>query len=380
MFTTVVPRGGRLVTHRSGARCYEPSPLPPSPDLSLSPAQWRRVTDAERALGRLEGKLQGTRWAPALVQLTALQEAVAAARLDGGHLELRQLLWWQLDGERAEVGGHTGALRLAAQHATLVVEAGSLDIESIHARLFQHVQGREGRGGQLRSSVIWLGKRGSTVRDAPYVPPSPTGLREHVASLSRYLSESAQWPRLVHSALAYYQAETLHPFLDGSGRVARILLVRCLAGAENSTAPILLRPSLVWARNSREHFELLQRLRAQGDFEGWIAEFSGSIHRASEHASSLVSKVESWLQESADRVLHDLPGQRPVATQLLEALPGTPLIDVPQVAEICDRNFANANILTQRLVKLGLLEEITGRRRNRRFVSPGLLKAIDEQM
>ena len=120
MFTTVVPRGGRLVTHRSGARCYEPSPLPPSPDLSLSPAQWRRVTDAERALGRLEGKLQGTRWATALVQLTALQEAVAAARLDGGHLELRKLLWWQLDGERAEVGGHTGALRLAAQHATLV--------------------------------------------------------------------------------------------------------------------------------------------------------------------------------------------------------------------------------------------------------------------
>jgi Fic family protein len=339
--------------------------------------------DAERSLGRLQGLLEGTDWPQGLLRLTALQEAAASARLEGGHFPLSDLLWWELDGRVNELRSSTGALRLASQHAEMLLngpETLAQDLESLHQGLYRNVRGRDGQAGKLRTSLIWLGPKGSTAQDAPYVPPAPEQLRQHVDGLSDFLTQASAWPRVVHAALSYYQVESLQPFLDGSGRIARILLVNSLAGKDAHSSAVLLRPSLLWTKNTAEHFGQLQMLREHGSFEEWISVFSKSIEQSCSQALELMNRVTSWFTQTRRKISDQLPNQRQIAMAILSALPGQPLLSIESAANLCNRNFANANIVVQRLVGLGLLREITGRKRNRRFVAPSLMLALEEEI
>ncbi len=383
MFSNVSARSGSLQRRERAVITFEPAALPPS-DLSLSPLQWRSVTDAERAIGRLQGLLEGTAWPRSLAKLAVLQEAIASARLEGQTLQLSDLLWWELDGRVTELGPQAGALRLASQHAQLLYlldpNRPLHDLSQLHKKLYRNVRGRDAVAGQLRDAVIWLGPRGSTATDAPFVPPGPEMLSKHIKQLEAFVEQARQWPRVVHAALAYYQAETLQPFLDGSGRVARILLTSCLLESGTRSSTLLLRPSLLWTRDTAAHFRRLQSLREHGDFEEWITAFSRSIEHSCQQATSLLHRVSAWLTGARHAVLRELPNQRHAAIQILDAMPARPLIDIQAAAEMSERNFANANIVVQRLLRLGILKEITGRRRNRRFVAPGLLEALEEKV
>lgn len=370
MFSAVSARSGRLQSCAGDAQSFEPTPLPP--DLSLSPMQWRHVTEAERALGQLLGRLERTRWPQGLVRLAALQEAVASSQLEGRHLTLHEALWWQLDPTAEQLQTKAGALRLTLEHAQVLQRSSvAPDPGSLHAQLYQQVQGRDARAGEMRSSLIWLGPRGSTARDAPFVPPAPAGLQEHVSHLTSYLRQAASWPRLVHAALVYYQVETINPFLDGSGRVARTMLLQLLNAGDTTNAMLLLRPSRLWS-SGPEHFHQLQRLREHGNYEVWIEEFARSMSQCARAAMNLLEGVDTWFHNARKQLEVELPGQRHVATRLLQELVARPLMDVTTAAALCERNFANANILIQRLVAIGLLHEISRRRRNRRYVAPGL--------
>jgi Fic family protein len=339
--------------------------------------------DAERSLGRLQGLLEGTDWPRDLLRLAALQEAAASARLEGGHFPLSDLLWWELDGRVNELRSNTGALRLASQHASVLLnrpQASKQDLEALHQSLYRNVRGRDGEAGRLRTSLIWLGPKGSTAQDAPYVPPAPEQLHQHVGSLSEFLKQASDWPRVVHAALSYYQAESLQPFLDGSGRIARILLVNSLADEDAHSSAVLLRPSLLWTKNTAQHFGQLQMLREHGSFETWISVFAKSIEQSCSEAAELINRVTAWLAQTRRKVSEELPNQRHIAMAILGALPGQPLLSIESAANLCNRNFANANIVVQRLVGLGLLREIIGRRRNRRFVAPFLMHALEEEV
>jgi Fic family protein len=380
VFTTVSERSGHLAPCAGNAHSFEPTPLPP--DLSLNPEQWRQVADAEFTLGQLQGHLDQSDWPQGLIRLAALQEAVASSQLEGWDLSLRDALWWQLDGSVDELRSRAGALRLTHQHADLLMETlqapDRQDLRELHARLYRTVQGREAQAGQLRSSLIWLGPRGTTAQDAPYVPPAPAGLPDHIRQLEVFQKTASHWPRLVLAGLLYYQIETLHPFLDGSGRLARSVMIHILGGGRDRMATLLLRPSRLWQRSTAEHFRQLQSLREHGDYETWIAAFAGSIKQSALEAISLLGSVTRWQDEADQKLLEDLPGQRKVGGHLFRFLPAQPIVDVSTVAERCGRNFANANILMQRLVEIGLLQEITGRRRNRRYVAPGLIDVLGE--
>lgn len=311
------------------------------------------------------------------------QEAVASCQLDGSRITLRDLLWWELDGNRADqLGVSRGEARICSNYASALrsmlpessegaddgSQAVSQDgLRSAHKALFKGLRGRDDQPGRFRETLIWLGPAGSSAATAHFVPPLPKGIPGQVDRLQEFWQGDSPLPPLAKIALVFLQLESLHPFVDGSGRVSRLCLVRMLQSA-NGPWPQLLVPSAMMAAEVGEHFRQQQRVRQHGDWEGWILYFARRLREAADASVERLARLEAVLQEHEARIGQHMTGLRKTAGRLLRELISHPLITVSDVARICGRTFANANLLVGRLEELGLLREVTGRRRHRRFL------------
>ena len=367
---------------RSAVKAFEPPSLPP-PGLRLDGVTHRALSEADRALGFLYGQIAARETACDLVGMACRREAVASCRLDGSRITLRDLLWWELDGTRADrLGVPGGEARICANYSKAI---GSMLLEatqgqegqdeavsqrglcSLHKALFARLRGRDDRPGEFRRTVIWLGPAGSTVGTAHFVPPLPQGIPVHVDRLQAFWRSDAPLPPLARIALVFVQLESLHPFVDGSGRVSRLCLLRMLQSAHGPW-PQLLVPSEALAADIGEHFRQQQLARIHGDWEGWIRYFARRLGDSAEAATGRLERMDAEFREHEGRIGQHMSGLRQTAGALLRELVSKPLITVSDVARICGRTFANANLLVGRLEELGLVQEITGRRRNRRFL------------
>ena len=363
-------------------RAYEPPALPP-PGLRLDGAAHRALSEADRALGFAYGRAAARDTARDLIAMACRREAVASCRLEGSRITLGDLLWWELDGERADgLGVPRGEARICSNYAAALGSmlpgpmggsAGETELlsrrglSSIHQSLFKGLRGRDDRPGRFRDTLIWLGPAGSTVDTAHFVPPGPQGIPEQVDRLEAFWRSDSPLPPLARIALAYLQLESLHPFVDGSGRVSRLCLVRMLQTVHGPW-PQLLVPSERIAAGIGDHFRHQQRVRQEGNWEGWIVYFARRLGEAAEASVDQLGRMDAVLQDHEARIDQHMSGLRTTAGRLLRELTSRPLITVSDVAGICGRTFANANLLVGRLEKLGMLREITGRRRHRRFL------------
>jgi Fic family protein len=339
------------------------------------------LSEADRALGFLYGQIAAREGARHLLGMACRREAVASCRLDGSTIDLADLLWWELDGARADrLRVSRGEARICQNYAALLgsmadTAAPESDQEwltgkrlcAAHAALFKGLRGRDERAGCLRDSVIWLGPPGSTVATAHFVPPAPDTLPRHLDDLRSFARSDVALPTLAKVALIYHRLDTLHPFVDGSGRLSRLTLMHLLRTAHGPW-PQLLVPSARMADDFSEHFQQQQRVREHGDWDGWVLYFARSLRDAAESSLVVVESMESVLQEHEAQIRRHLPSLSATATRLLQRLPSQPLISVSDVASICQRTFANANTLVSRLQATGILKEVTGRRRHRRYL------------
>ena len=382
-------RAGHLVQRPAGHFTFEPEALPPR-GLVLSGAIYRTLSEADQAMGFLHGQVQSKPAAGSLLDLVCQQEAVASCQLEGSAVTLRDLLWWEFDGSRAQgLRCSRGDLRVCANYAALLREVPDVTTDSktdpkaaptvgatpvlrrslsrLHGQLFRGVRGRDAQPGQIRTSEIWLGPRGSTLQTAHFVPPAPEHIPKHLSRLIAFATEDADLPPLARVAMISWQLETIHPFVDGSGRVTRLTLVRLLEETHGAAAKLLC-PSLLLAKDLGEHFRRLQSVRHQGDWEGWLLHF-GNLLRDSARAGSLaLTERDAVLREHQEQILREQSTVRDTAMTLLQHLTSHPIVSVQRVAELCERTFANANLLVARLEALGILDEITGRQRHRRYV------------
>lgn len=386
METSGSHRAGVLRPTPEGYATFEPSPLPPA-GLRLDGQTHGALARAERAMGYLSGQVAARPRVATTVAMACRREAVASCRLDGSTVTMSDLLWWELDGPRADrLTVTAGEVRICANCARLLSEVASrgeaqaLDESAgppasrkwlceVHRRLFRGLRGRDDRPGRIRSTVIWLGPRGSTAPTASFVPPAPETIAEHLDRLQEFLRAPPDLPPVACVALAFGQLESIHPFVDGSGRVCRLALVALLADGPSATAwPQLLCPSTWLAEGFGDHFRRLQDVRFAGDYEGWIRHFAEGLAQAAGRQVEHLAQLDEQLREHEERISGELPGLAQGAIGLLSHLAAHPLVSVPGVARLCQRSFANANILVSRLAQMGLLSEITGRKRNRRYV------------
>lgn len=377
-------RAGRWQPQPEGYSAFVPRPLPPEPPLEFRAALRTRLSEADQALGRLDGSIE-TLPDPDLFLMTYIrQEAVLSSQIEGTQSSLEDLLAAEArvftpdrPDDTHEVLNYVAAMahgldRIRHQPVSIAL------IREMHARLLEGTRGAERTPGELRPTQVWIGAPGSRIEEAVFVPPPPSEVPPALEALEDYVrADSTDLPPLVRIALAHAQFETIHPFRDGNGRLGRLLITLLLCRDRILTKPVLYL-SWFFKRHRTEYYERLQAVRDDGRWEEWVAFFLQAVAEVSASAVGTTRRILK-LRESHRALIADRLGNAAGnGHRVLESLFRAPFITVAGVRSVIGTTYPPANTLVARLVEVGILEERSGRRRNRVFAYGAYLRIFAE--
>lgn len=349
-----------------------PAPLPPDPPIRLDNELPVLLSRADRGLGRLDGSIQTLPDADLFVLMYVRKEAVLSSQIEGTQSSLQDVLNAEariLGPDRPqdahEVINYVGAMNHGLGRLKELPLSIRL-IREIHELLLAGGRGSHLQPGELRRSQNWIGPPGCTLRDAIFVPPPPGEVVEFMGDLEKFLHNPGNIPALIWIGLAHAQFETIHPFLDGNGRVGRLLITFLLCQREILLQPVLYL-SHYFKRYRSEYYEHLQAIRDAGDWEGWLAFFLRGVIAVSSEATDTARRIVALREEHRNAVVARLGHAAGNAHRLLDRLYKHPLVSVSAVRELTGTSYTAANNLVSRFVDIGILEEATGYRRNRVF-------------
>ena len=364
-------RAGIYEPQPGGYRAFLPKPLPPQPPVDIGPELQHLLSKADRALGRLDGSIRTLPNPDLFVFMYVRKEAVLSSQIEGTQSSLNDVLEAEadiFDADRPrdvdEVLNYVRAMNygLGRLHA---LPLSTRLIREIHHELLSGVRGGNRQPGELRKIQNWIGPSGSTLAEAIFVPPPPGRLDECLHALELFLHDESL-PALLTIGLAHAQFETIHPFLDGNGRVGRLLIAFLLAQRDIIDTPVLY-ISHYFKQRRAEYYERLQAVRDEGDWEGWLRFFLVGVWEVAQEATATARKIVD-LRESHRRLIAEYFGR--VAgngLKVLEHLYDRPIINVQDIIRITGVSFPAANNLMTKFVEHTLLSEITGNARNRQF-------------
>ncbi len=374
-------RAGRFLNQSSGIRAFIPAPLPPDPPLKVETEILPLLSEAQIALGRLDGAAGNLPNPDLFVAMYVKQEAVFSSQIEGTQASLTDVLLF----EAAEEGEDPDPIDV--QEVVNYVHAmnyglsrlGSLPlslrlIREIHERLLDEVRGSHQTPGEFRRSQNWIGPAGCGPRDASFVPPPPQELQKALGEFEDYIRDTSP-PPLIQAALAHAQFETIHPFLDGNGRVGRLLVTFLLCHRGVMRQPLLYLSHYLKMHRA-EYYDRLQAVRIDGSWEEWVCFFLRGVHEVAEEAERTASAVLGLRERDRSRI----EGTKRISgnlVRLLDLLFVQPIVTAKLAARRLDVTFATANKAIARMVEWGILEETTGYRRNRRFQYDAYLSLID---
>jgi Fic family protein len=369
---SAIGRAGRYIWQPTGYRAFIPAPLPPQPGLRLEGMLQSTLSEANLALGRLDGSVLTLPDPDLFVFMYVRKEAVLSSQIEGTQSSLQDLLAAearilspQHPSDVREVINYVNAMNYGLERlATLPVSVRL--IREIHARLLEGVRGSRLTPGELRRSQNWIGPSGCTLNEATFVPPPPDVVPEALSDLERFLHQQDDLPLLAKVGLAHAQFETIHPFLDGNGRVGRLLIsfLLCQRGALHK--PVLYL-SHYFKSHRQPYYDRLQAVRDTGDWEGWLDFFLHGVVEVSAQAAETARRILALRERMRERITETLGGAAGNGLKVLEHLFRHPIISVKEVQSLTGTSYPAANQLVQRLVGLGVLREMTGQARNRRF-------------
>lgn len=364
-------RAGRYVQQPTGYRAFLPAPLPPDPPLRMEDLQ-APLAEASLALGRLDGSVLTLPDPDIFVLMYVRKEAVLSSQIEGTQSSLQDLLEAEArifspdrPADVREVINYVAAMNYGLERlATLPVSVRL--IREIHERLLKGVRGHKLTPGELRRSQNWLGPGGCSLNEATFVPPPPDVVPQALSDLERFLHEKDDLPVLVKVGLAHAQFETIHPFLDGSGRIGRLLITFLLCERGVLHKPVLYL-SHYFKRYRQEYYDRLQAVRDKGDWEGWLDFFLLGVIDVATQAAETARRILALRERRREDITQTFGRVAGNGLKVLEQLFRSPIISVKKVQTITKTEFPAANQLVQRLVELGVLKEITGQARNRQF-------------
>jgi Fic family protein len=376
-------RAGRYIRQPTGYRAFIPSPLPPDPPLDLSGPLRDRLSQADYALGRLDGAVLTLPNPDLFVFMYVRKEAVLSSQIEGTQSSLQNLLAAEaqlFDPETprdvTEVANYVRAMNHGlARLAELPVSVRL--IREIHAELMRGVRGGRLTPGELRTSQNWIGPAGCTLSTATFVPPPPHEVPQALSDLERFLHDGAGLPPLIQVGLAHAQFETIHPFLDGNGRIGRLLIAFLLTEKRLLSKPVLYL-SHYFKQRRAEYYERLQAVRDAGDWEGWLAFFLDGVIEVSQQATHTAAAILEMREDYRARITEHLGRAAANGQRVMDRLFDHPIVSVATVREWLGITPAGANQIVNRLEGIGLLREITGYARNRRFRFEPYLRLFEE--
>jgi Fic family protein len=363
-------------------RAFIPAQLPPAPPLVFGDGLERALEAAVLAVGRLDGVSTLLPDKALFLYAYVRKEAVLSSQIEGTQSSLSDLLLFELDevpgvplDDVVEVSDYVAAL----DHGLARLRAGfplsNRLIREIHGVLLAHGRGSRKDPGEFRRSQNWIG--GTRPGNAVFVPPPHTAVPDCMAELERFLHAANDGlPVLVRAGLAHVQFETIHPFLDGNGRVGRLLITFLLCQAGLLREPLLYL-SLYLKQNRATYYALLDRVRREGDWEAWLAFFLEGARETAEGAVSTAEQLAAMFREDRSRI--EPMGRRAgSAVRVHDALKARPIISLSAVCEATGLSFPAASSGMDVLGGLGIARELTGKRRNRLFVYDRYLAILNE--
>lgn len=366
-------RAGAYVLQPEGYSAFIPAPLPPNPPVQIDEEMLALLSAADRALGRLDGSIQTLPDPDLFVLMYVRKEAVLSSQIEGTQSSLNDVLEAEAaisDPNRPrdvdEVLNYVDAMNYGLEALDTLPVSTRL-LRQIHARLLQGVRGADKSPGELRTAQNWIGPGGVSLVEATFVPPPPHALPDALTSFERFLHTDDPIPALIHIGLAHAQFETIHPFLDGNGRVGRLLITFLLCGRGTLQKPTLY-ISHYLKRHRTEYYELLQRIRDEGDWESWLKFFLKGIAEVSREATETAREIVSLREEHRALIAQEFGRTAGNAAIVLEHLYAHPYISIGQVRDVLSVSYPTASKMVGQFVTHGLLREVTDRVRHKRYV------------
>lgn len=364
-------RAGEYIVQPGGHLAFAPATLPPNPPIVIDAELQRLLSLADRALGRLDGSIRTLPNPDLFVFMYVRKEAVLSSQIEGTQSSLNDLLEAEaeiFDAQRPrdvdEVLNYVRAMNYGLERLASLPLSTRL-IREIHNELLSGVRGGNRQPGELRKIQNWIGPAGCTLKEASFVPPPPQTVEDCLSQLEIFLHDESL-PALITIGLAHVQFETIHPFLDGNGRVGRLLIAFLLYQREILQTPVLY-ISHYFKKYRPEYYEKLQAVRDHGDWEGWLKFFLTGVQETAKEASDTAKHIVELREAHRQLITEQFGRVAGNALKVLEYLYERPIINVQDIIRLTEVTYPAANNLMNKFVEHGLLAEITGHSRNRQF-------------
>lgn len=380
------PRSGFVRKNLSGDQAYGsfvPAPLPPKPSLDIDSEMHALLLAAREKLACLKGAAQYIPNMGMFLAMHVRKEALFSSQIEGTQATLDDILDPMLDGS-----SNRDVLEAVDNVKAVVFALDQLKnkqglplclrlLRETHKVLLVHARGKDKSPGEFRHLQNWIGPTGCSIREAAYVPPNPEDMMQSLDALERYMHAEDGLDPLIRAALIHYQFETIHPFLDGNGRIGRLLILLFLLEHQVIEQPYLC-ISYFLKRHRTQYYEHMTSVRENGTYEAWVKFFLRAAAEAAEDALEVVDKLYALSTANRERILAGVSGTaaRGKRERFLSFLERTPIIEIGKTAAALNWSFPTTSKYVRTFVEAGLLKEITGRTRSRVFAYESYLAVL----
>ena len=367
---------GRLTSIGTGLSAFVPGPMPTS--MALTPTTVRLLARASRSLGELSGLGAMLPNANLLIRPHLRREAILSSRIEEKFATVQQLATFEVVAAEEtpdvrEVGNYVDALEYGLSRIRELPLSLRL-IRELHERLLSGVRGEDQLPGEFRRTQNYIGRPGQPIGNARYVPPPPPMMLDALHDLERSIYADSELPSLIKIALTHYQFEAIHPFNDGNGRVGRLLITLQLHHEGLLSQPLLYL-SAFFSAHQRGYYDRLLAVSRNGEWTPWIDFFLEGVAEQSRDAGLRAQRLLA-LREDLRRRLRELRSPR-FPLQLIDELFHTPLVTAGQVRKLLNVTPRSAQQIIDKLIAAGVLREVTGQRRNRRYAAPEVIEVLE---
>lgn len=373
-------RVGHYKSNLSGEMTYKsfvPNPLPPSPPIELTEDIIALLVKANSQLAVLESVATRIPNVELFVSMYVRKEALMSSQIEGTQATLEDVLDPMLDANTnrnvADVVNYIKATEFAINRLQALPLCNRL-IKETHAVLMEGVRGQEKSPGEFRYSQNWIGGQGSTLKNARYIPPSPDDMLDAMSDLEKYINADDDLDALIRAALIHYQFETIHPFLDGNGRVGRLLITLFLMEKRVLSTPALY-ISYFLKKNRVEYYDRMTEVRTKGNYEQWVKFFLQAIMESAEDATATIDELIA-LHDANVSVISKLGRAAKNVMLVFNYLESNPIIEIRKTSEALGITFNTTSSAVNRLVDADILVQTSNNSRNRTFAYEAYLDIL----
>ena len=365
-------RAGVYVDNLTGEATYQsfkPNPLPPMPEIEIEEEIVKLLVDANKQLVKLDTASQLISSADLFISMYVRKEALISSQIEGTQCTLDDVLDPEVETNAnlnvSDVINYVKATQYALKRLERLPLCCRL-IREIHEVLMENVRGQDKTPGEFRHSQNWIGPANCSLKDARYIPPNVEDMQNAMSDLEKYINENTDYDPLIRVALIHYQFETIHPFLDGNGRIGRLLILLYLMEQGLLAKPVIY-ISYFLKKNQIEYYDRISEVRRSGNFEQWIRFFLEAVSKAASDSLEAIRQL-SALHDTNIEKLPKTTRNKDNLRAVFDYIEQYPIIDIKRTAKELDISYNTAATAVKKLVELGILQETTNAARNRVFV------------